>query len=66
MWNRIAFLLSVSQACMRTCYQLHVIENCACADSYFPEGSVFHRPEIPVCSSDNISQGEIDALTDVD
>lgn len=46
---------------MRTCYQLHVIETCQCADSYFPDGTVFNRPEISACSSTNINQGKLES-----
>lgn len=51
-------MVNWKQGCIRTCYQLHVIEACSCFDSYYPVASAFSLSDIPVCSTLNITQGK--------
>ena len=53
------FNISISnfQACQRTCLQKAIIDECDCADAYYPSSGKAFSKSVPTCSNRNITQG---------
>ena len=52
-------MITIFQACYKTCYQKHLIHECGCGDPQFPlEGTAFGDVQAKACSSSDIVQDD--------